>query len=50
MTLVHPFGSGKTLFGVHAISCVSGRTLVVVPSGRKEQYRKDPSRHFTLEY
>jgi DNA excision repair protein ERCC-3 len=32
MTLVHPFGSGKTLFGVHAISCVSGRTLVVVPS------------------
>jgi DNA excision repair protein ERCC-3 len=32
MTLVHPFGSGKTLFGVQAISCVSGRTLVVVPS------------------
>jgi superfamily II DNA or RNA helicase len=32
MTLVYPFGSGKTLFGVHAISCVSGRTLVVVPS------------------
>ena len=32
MTLVHPFGSGKTLFGVQAISCISGRTLVVVPS------------------
>jgi DNA excision repair protein ERCC-3 len=32
MTLVYPFGAGKTLFGVQAISCVSGRTLVVVPS------------------
>jgi superfamily II DNA or RNA helicase len=32
MTLVYPFGSGKTLFGVQAISCVSGKTLVVVPS------------------
>jgi DNA excision repair protein ERCC-3 len=32
MTLVYPFGSGKTLFGVQTISCISGRTLVVVPS------------------
>jgi DNA excision repair protein ERCC-3 len=32
MTLVYPFGAGKTLFGVQAISCVSDRTLVVVPS------------------
>ena len=32
MTLVYPFGAGKTLFGVQAISCVSERTLVVVPS------------------
>ena len=32
MTLVYPFGAGKTLFGVQAISCISGRTLVVVPS------------------
>ena len=32
MTLVYPFGSGKTYFGVQAISCISGRTLVVVPS------------------
>jgi DNA excision repair protein ERCC-3 len=31
-TLVYPFGAGKTLFGVQAISCVSDRTLVVVPS------------------
>lgn len=32
MTLVYPFGAGKTLFGVQAISCISDRTLVVVPS------------------
>ena len=32
MTIVYPFGAGKTLFGVQAISCVSDRTLVVVPS------------------
>lgn len=32
MTLVYPFGAGKTLFGIQVISCVSDRTLVVVPS------------------
>jgi DNA excision repair protein ERCC-3 len=32
MTLVYPFGAGKTLFGVQVISCISDRTLVVVPS------------------
>ena len=32
MTLVYPFGAGKTVLGVQAISCVSDRTLVVVPS------------------
>ena len=32
MTLVYPFGAGKTLFGIQVISCVSDRTLVAVPS------------------
>ncbi|MGB7956070.1 MAG: DEAD/DEAH box helicase family protein [Candidatus Nitrosopolaris sp.] len=32
MTLVYPFGAGKTLFGIQVISCVSDKTLVVVPS------------------
>lgn len=32
MTLVYPFGGGKSFFGVQVIACISGRTLVVVPS------------------
>lgn len=32
MTLVYPFGGGKSFFGVHVAACISGRTLVVVPS------------------
>ncbi|AFU58889.1 putative type III restriction protein Res [Candidatus Nitrososphaera gargensis Ga9.2] len=32
MTLVYPFGGGKSFFGVYVAACISGRTLVVVPS------------------
>lgn len=32
MTLVYPFGGGKSFFGVQVIACIFGRTLVVVPS------------------
>jgi DNA excision repair protein ERCC-3 len=47
MTLVYPFGAGKTLFGVQAISCVSGRTLVVVPSvSQISVWQKYIDKHF----
>ena len=47
MTLVYPFGAGKTLFGVQSISCVSGRTLVVVPSvSQISVWQKYVEQHF----
>ena len=49
--LFWPFGSGKSLFGVYALSHIKGRKLVVVPTlTLKEQWLERIKKYIPLQY